>query len=109
MRPVFPDDVVSDGAETGPPAQLPDGLQELGVQRQGEAIVLLSLQGEAVHLPAAKLPATQATRTRTSVGGQAVSSPNKKAKKNIQFSPELLAFNTQSNWRAWRSAEPLYG
>lgn len=54
---VFPDDVVSDGAETGPPAQLPNGLQELGVQRQGEAIVLLSLQGQAVHLPAAELPA----------------------------------------------------
>lgn len=54
---VFSDNVVSDGAETGPPAQLPNGLEELGVQRQGKAIVLLSLQGQAVHLPAAKLPA----------------------------------------------------
>lgn len=84
VGPVFPDDVVSDGAETGPPAQLPNGLQELGVQRQGEAIVLLSLQGEAVHLPAAKLPATQATRTRTSVGG---GSSNKKKKKNKNIQP----------------------
>lgn len=63
VRSVFPDDVVRDGAETGPPAQLPNGLQEVGVQRQGEAIVLLSLQGQAVHLPAAKLPAGRATRT----------------------------------------------
>lgn len=54
---VFPDNVVCDGAKTGPPAQLPNGLQELGVQRQGKAIVLLSLQGQAVHLPTAKLPA----------------------------------------------------
>lgn len=97
VRPVFPDDVVSDGAETGPPAQLPNGLQELGVQRQGEAIVLLSLQGEAVHLPAAELPATQATRTRTSVGGQAASSPNSQQEKKIKTSSrrKLLAFNTQ--------------
>lgn len=58
MGSIFPDDVVRDGAETGPPAQLPDGLEELGVQRQGKAIVLLSLQDQAVHLPAAKLPAT---------------------------------------------------
>lgn len=57
MGPVFSDNVVSDGAETGPPAQLPNGLEELGVQRQGKAIVLPSLQGQAVHLPAAKLPA----------------------------------------------------
>lgn len=95
VRPVFPDDVVSDGAETGPPAQLPNGLQELGVQRQGEAIVLLSLQGEAVHLPAAKLPATQATRTRTSVAGQAVGSPKthnkkKKIKTSSRSTPSAL-------------------
>lgn len=57
MGPVFPDNVVCDGADTGPPAQLPNGLEELRVQRQGKAIVLLSLQGQAVHLPAAKLPA----------------------------------------------------
>lgn len=112
VRPVFPDDVVSDGAETGTPAQLPNGLQELGVQRQGEAIVLLSLQGEAVHLPAAELPATQATRTRTSAGGQAVSSPNSQQnRKKIKTSSRstLLAFNTQNNWRAWCSREPLCG
>lgn len=54
---VFSDNVVSDGAKTGPPAQLPNGLEELRVQRQGKAIVLLSLQGQAVHLPASKLPA----------------------------------------------------
>lgn len=63
MGPVFPDNVVSDGAETGPPAQLPNGLEELWVQRQGKAIVLLPLQGQAVHLPAAKLPGTH-TNTR---------------------------------------------
>lgn len=57
MGSVFPDNVVSDGAETGPSAQLPNGLEELGVQWQGKAIVLLSLQGQAVHLPAAKFPA----------------------------------------------------
>lgn len=57
MGSVFSDNVVSDGDETGPPAQLPNGLEELGVQRQGKAIVLLPLQGQAVHLPAAKLPA----------------------------------------------------
>lgn len=57
MGPVFPDNVVCDGAKTGPPAQLPNGLEELGIQRQGKAIVLLSLQGQAVHLPSAKLPA----------------------------------------------------
>lgn len=57
MGSVFSDNVVSDGAETRPPAQLPNGLEEVGVQRQGKAIVLLSLQGQAVHLPAAKLPA----------------------------------------------------
>lgn len=32
MSPVFPDDVVGDGGETGPPAQLPDGVEEVGVQ-----------------------------------------------------------------------------
>lgn len=63
MSPVFPDNVVSDGAQTGPPAQLPNGLQELWVQRQGKAIVLLSLQGQAVHLPAAKLPETPHKQT----------------------------------------------
>lgn len=57
MGSIFPDNVVSDGAKTGPPAQLPNGLEELWVQRQGKAIVLLSLQGQAVHLPSAKLPA----------------------------------------------------
>lgn len=57
MGSVFPNNVVSDGVETGPPAQLPNGLEELRVQRQGKAIVLLSLQGQAIHLPAAKLPA----------------------------------------------------
>lgn len=62
MGSVFPDDVVSDGAETGPPAQLPNGVQELWVQRQGKAIVLLSLQGQAVHLPSAKLPAMYVTQ-----------------------------------------------
>ncbi len=57
MGSVFSDNVVSDGDQTGPPAQLPNGLEELGVQRQGKAIVLLPLQGQAVHLPAAELPA----------------------------------------------------
>lgn len=57
MGSVFPDNVVSNGVETRPPAQLPNGLEEIGVQRQRKAIVLLSLQGQAVHLPAAKLPA----------------------------------------------------
>lgn len=57
VGPVFPNNVVSNGTETGPPAQLPNGLEELRVQWQGKAIVLLSLQGQAVHLPAAKLPA----------------------------------------------------
>lgn len=57
MGPVFPNNVVGNGGETGPPAQLPNGLEKLRVQRQGIAIVLLSLQGQAVHLPAAKLPA----------------------------------------------------
>ncbi len=57
MGSVFSNNVVCDGAETGPPAQLPNGLEELGIQWQGKAIVLLSLQGQAVHLPAAKLPA----------------------------------------------------
>lgn len=57
MGSVFPDNVVSDGAKTGPPAQMPNGLEELRVQRQGKAIVFLSLQGQTVHLPAAKLPA----------------------------------------------------
>lgn len=57
MGSVFPDEVVSDGPETGPPAQLPNGLQELWVQRQRKAIVFLSLQGQAVHLPTAKFPA----------------------------------------------------
>lgn len=65
MRSIFPDDVVSDGAETGPPAQLPNDLQELRVQWQRKAIVLLSLQGQAVHLPAAKLPAMYFTQTHT--------------------------------------------
>lgn len=59
MGSVFPYNVVSDGAKTGPPAQLPNGLEEVWVQRQGKAIVLLSLQGQAVHLPTAKLPAIQ--------------------------------------------------
>lgn len=66
MGSVFPDDAVGDGVETWPPAQLPDGLEEVGVQRQGKAIVLLSLQGQAVHLPAAELPETsQNTETHT--------------------------------------------
>lgn len=64
MGSILSDNVVSDGAEAGPPAQLPNGLEELGVQRQRKAIVLLSLQGQAVHLPAAKLPAmSQKKRT----------------------------------------------
>lgn len=58
---IFSDDVVSDGTETGSPAQLPNGLQELWVQRQGKAIVLWSLQGQTVHLPSAKLPAMYVT------------------------------------------------
>lgn len=61
MSSVFSDNVVSDGTETWPPAQLPNGLQELRVQRQRKAMVLLSLQGQAVHLPAAELPAMHAT------------------------------------------------
>lgn len=67
MGSILSDNVVSDGAEAGPPAQLPNGLEELGVQRQRKAIVLLSLQGQAVHLPAAKLPAMSQKKTARSV------------------------------------------
>lgn len=54
---ILPDDVLSDGSGGRPSAQVPDGLHELGVERQGHAIVLLSLQRQAAHFPAAKLSA----------------------------------------------------
>ena len=55
MGAVLPDDVFSDGTDSRPAAQVPDGLHELGVERQGHAIVVLSLQHQAAHFPAAKL------------------------------------------------------
>lgn len=54
---ILPDDVLSDGGSGRASAQVPDGLHELGVERQGHAIVLLPLQRQAAHFPAAKLSA----------------------------------------------------
>lgn len=63
MGSIFPDNVVNDGTLTGPSAQLPNSLEELGVQRYGKAIVFLSLQGQTVHLPTSKLPAAKHKKT----------------------------------------------
>lgn len=64
MRSVFLDDVFGDGTEGGTAAQLPDGLHELWVEGQGNAIVF-SFQSQAVHLPASKLSEMSNVNTHT--------------------------------------------
>lgn len=77
MGAVFPDNVVSDGTETRPPSQLPNSLEKLGIQWQSKAIVLLSLKGQAVHLPAAKLPAM----SQKTLGKQKAQSKSRRGKR----------------------------
>lgn len=67
MGSVFPNNVVGDGAEAGTPSQMPNGLEELGVQRKGRAIVHLPFQNEAVHLPSSELPEKTKEKERTQI------------------------------------------
>lgn len=61
---VFFDDVLGDGTECGTAAQLPDGLHELWVEGQSNAIVF-SFQSQAVHLPASELSEMSNTHAHT--------------------------------------------